>query len=63
VLSIPLYGTNNLLAQGLNDWSFNVGYPKLNYGLSSFDYAQDPAFSGSYRYGISNKLTLKHILN
>ncbi|WP_180053075.1 fimbria/pilus outer membrane usher protein [Acinetobacter sp. YH12143] len=59
VLSIPLYGTNNLLAQGLNDWSFNVGYPKLNYGLSSFDYAQDPAFSGSYRYGISNKLTLE----
>ena len=59
VLSIPLYGTNNLLAQGLNDWSFNVGYPKLNYGLSSFDYAQDPVFSGSYRYGISNKLTLE----
>ncbi len=59
VLSIPLYGTNNLLAQGLNDWSFNVGYPKLNYGLSSFDYAQDPAFSGSYRYGILNKLTLE----
>lgn len=59
VLNFSLYGANNLLAQGLNDWSFNLGYPKLNYGVSSFDYAQDPAFSGNYRYGVSNALTLE----
>ncbi|OTG80324.1 fimbria/pilus outer membrane usher protein [Acinetobacter sp. ANC 4648] len=59
VLNFSLYRANNLLAQGLNDWSFNLGYPKLNYGISSFDYAQDLAFSGSYRYGVSNTLTLE----
>lgn len=59
VLNFSLYRSNNLLAQGLSDWSFNLGYPKLNYGVSSFDYADDPAFSGSYRYGISNTLTLE----
>lgn len=59
VQSFSLYRANHLLAQGLNDWSLNLGYPKLNYGLSSFDYANDPAFSGNYRYGLSNTFTVE----
>lgn len=59
VQNFSLYRANHLLAKGLNDWSFNLGYPKLNYGLSSFDYANDLAFSGSYRQGLSNTFTLE----
>lgn len=59
VQNFSLYRANHLLARGLNDWSFNLGYPKLNYGISSFDYADDLALSGSYRYGLSNTLTVE----
>lgn len=59
VVSLALYRSNNLLAKGLNDWSFNLGYTKLNYGVSSFDYGHDLAFSGNYRYGVSDSLTLQ----
>lgn len=59
VVNLALYRSSNLLAKGLNDWSFNIGYPKLNYGISSFDYGQDLAFSGNYRYGVSDTMTLQ----
>ncbi|OTG79858.1 hypothetical protein B9T31_16590 [Acinetobacter sp. ANC 4558] len=59
VIDLALYRGVNLLAQGLKDWSFNLGYPKLNYGISSFDYGNDLAFSGNYRYGVSNTMTLQ----
>lgn len=58
VQNFSLYHANHLLAQGLSDWSFNLGYPKLNYGVSSFDYANDLAFTGSFRYGLSNTASL-----
>lgn len=58
-LNFSLYRATQLLAQGLNDWSFSLGYPKLNYALSSFDYGSQPAFDGSYRYGVSNQLTVE----
>ena len=59
VQNFSLYRANHLLAQGLNDWSLNLGYPKLNYGISSFDYADHLAFNGSYRYGMSNTFTVE----
>lgn len=58
VQNFSLYHANHLLAEGLSDWSLNLGYPKLNYGESSFDYADDLAFTGSYRYGLSNTASL-----
>ncbi|WP_162564727.1 fimbria/pilus outer membrane usher protein [Acinetobacter baumannii] len=59
VQNISLYRGNHLLAKGLNDWSINLGYPKLNYGISSFEYADDLAFNGSYRYGLNNTFTVE----
>ena len=58
-VNLSLYQGKNLIAEGLHDWSINLGYLKLNYGLTSFDYGDDLAFSGNYRYGLSNKMTLQ----
>ncbi|HLQ85055.1 MAG TPA: fimbria/pilus outer membrane usher protein, partial [Salinisphaeraceae bacterium] len=41
------------------DWSASLGVVRRNYGLSSFDYAADPAVSGSWRYGLSDSLTVQ----
>jgi outer membrane usher protein len=58
-LNFSLYGENQLLRQGLADWSGEVGLVRKNYGLNSFDYGSDPAASGTWRYGISNNFTVQ----
>lgn len=54
-----LYVDSRLLSQGLSEWSFEAGYPRLNYGARSFDYASRPAFNGTLRYGVVNGFTLE----
>lgn len=49
----------NMLGKGILDFSAELGFPRLRYGDSSFDYARDPAGSFSLRYGLSNQLTLE----
>jgi len=56
-LNFSLYDTHQLLAQGLSDWSADLGVVRKNYGTSSFDYGQDPAASGTWRYGVTNNFT------
>lgn len=58
-LNFSLYDSRELLAQGLAEWSGEVGYVRKSYGLDSFDYGHDPAGSGTWRYGVSNSLTLE----
>jgi outer membrane usher protein len=54
-----LYVDSRLLETGLSQWSLEVGYPRNNYGINSFDYASSPVASGSWRYGASDIFTLE----
>lgn len=56
-LDFSLYDTQQLLRQGLTDWSAELGYVRENYGLRSFDYGHDPMVSGTWRRGLSNDFT------
>ncbi len=58
-LNFSLYDEHQLLQQGLSDWSAELGVVRENYGLNSFDYGHDPAASGTWRYGLSNHLTVE----
>jgi outer membrane usher protein len=58
-LNFSLYDTQQLLQKGLSDWSVDLGAVRKNYGLRSFDYGSDPAASGTWRYGVSDNLTLE----
>src|SRR5471032_179859 len=55
--SVPFYVSNTLLRSGLSDFDLSLGAVRQNYGISNADYS-DAAFSGIYRYGITNYLTL-----
>ncbi|MFP5597186.1 fimbria/pilus outer membrane usher protein [Kluyvera sp. 142486] len=57
VQSFSFYNDQSLLRQGLSEWSAEVGVVRNNYGYESFDYASTPAFSGTWRHGLSNSLT------
>lgn len=56
-LNFPLYATHQLLAQGLADWSGELGFVRKNYGQQSFDYGHDAVASGTWRYGVTNYFT------
>ncbi|WP_347260313.1 fimbria/pilus outer membrane usher protein [Rudaea sp.] len=56
-LNFSLYNTHQLLAQGLSDWSVELGVVRENYGLGSFDYAGDPMASATWRHGVSDSFT------
>ena len=56
-LNFSLYGENQLLRQGLADWSGELGFVRKNYGLDSFDYGHDLTASGTWRYGVTNSFT------
>jgi outer membrane usher protein len=55
----PYYAAPGLLRTGLSEYSFDIGAPRRNYGITSDDYDSIAAASGSYRYGLSDKLTLE----
>lgn len=56
-LDIPFYATQQLLADGLSDWSLSAGVIREDYGLRSFSYASDPVASGQWRHGVSDRFT------
>ncbi len=53
------YETTRLLRKGLTEWSAAIGAPRLGYGDLSFAYAGDPVVSGSWRRGMTDRLTLE----
>ncbi|OZI67681.1 fimbria/pilus outer membrane usher protein [Bordetella genomosp. 4] len=55
--SLPFYVSNTLLAPGLSDFDLSVGKLRQDYGLRNFSY-DTTAVSGTYRYGVSQYLTL-----
>ncbi len=54
--TIPFYVSNKLLARGMSDFDLSAGVLRRNYGTKSNDYGEG-AFSGIYRYGLTNRLT------
>ena len=57
--TLPIYVDNRMVASGLSNYSLEGGFLRRNYGVSSFDYGQTPTVSGSWRYGLSNALTIE----
>lgn len=58
-LDQPIFFSPDLLPRGVLDFSVEAGFPRLRYGTSSFDYLDEPAASGSVRYGLTNWLTVR----
>ncbi|MBM7343414.1 fimbria/pilus outer membrane usher protein [Pantoea coffeiphila] len=56
--TLPFYVASNLLQSGLSDYAVSTGALRENYGLENFDYGPLTA-SGSYRYGLTDWLTLE----
>ncbi len=57
-LTLPFYASDDLLAPGLDTYSFDAGFVRRNWGVISDDYG-DFAVSGTYRRGVSDSLTLE----
>jgi outer membrane usher protein len=57
VITQPYYISPVLLRAGLEDFSYETGFLRENFGLESNDYEDRPFFSGTYRYGLTDRLT------
>ena len=58
VLQQPFFFSTNIgLAEGLHEYSYNVGALRRGYGIESNDY-EDLAFAAFHRYAFTNRLTL-----
>lgn len=55
----PLYVDTRLLAKGLSDYAYQIGYPRRNYGTEPSDYAPDAAGTASLRYGFTDAFTFE----
>ena len=55
--SFPHFFTDQLLAKGLHEYSYNVGWMRRNFGVTSNDYG-GTAVSAFHRYGLSDLLTV-----
>ncbi|MEN5071512.1 fimbria/pilus outer membrane usher protein [Stenotrophomonas sp. TWI1183] len=56
-LDFSFYGTQQLLAKGLSDWSAGVGRMRRDYGIRSFAYETPVIGSATWRYGASDRFT------
>jgi outer membrane usher protein len=57
-LTLPFYASNDLLVQGMTDFSVAAGFPRQNYGVASNDYG--PVFGSLVAsYGVTDKMTLR----
>lgn len=54
--TLPLYASDDLLAEGLTDYSLEAGVLRRAYGLKSFVY-DEPVATATVRRGISDRLT------
>ena len=57
--SLSLFNPARMLAAGLSDFSVEGGYARRSFGSMSDDYDRRPIFSGSYRHGLNQWMTLE----
>lgn len=58
VQTYDLYGGDELLKTGLTEGSMEVGVVRRNWGEDNFSVSGHPLLSSSFRYGMTNQLTL-----
>lgn len=56
VITRSFYGSTRLLAPDAEEYGFQAGFLRQNYGVTSFDYAE-PFASGNWRYGVDSGFT------
>lgn len=56
-IGFPYFFTDQLLAKGLQEYSYNLGFIRENYGVKSDQYGT-AALSAFHRYGVSDLLTI-----
>ena len=56
---VPLYVDTRLLAEGLTDYSVELGVLRRDYTSKSFNYDHSPALSGSMRRGVTDRVTVE----
>ncbi len=56
-LDFSFYGTQQLLAKGLSDWSVGVGHLRRDFGERSFAYDDRTVASASWRGGVTDAFT------
>ncbi|MHA4869254.1 fimbria/pilus outer membrane usher protein [Duganella sp. PWIR1] len=57
--TLPLYVDTRMLAEGLTDYSVELGVLRRRYTTDSFGYARTPVVSGSLRHGVGDSLTVE----
>ena len=57
--SLSLFNPARMLAMGLSDYSVESGWARRSYGTLSDDYDRRPVFSGTFRYGLNEWMTLE----
>ncbi|KLD71879.1 fimbria/pilus outer membrane usher protein [Xanthomonas pisi] len=58
-LDFAFYGTPQLLARGISEWSAGIGHLRRDYGVRSFSYASQPVASASLRKGLRDDFTIE----
>lgn len=58
-MDFSFYDSSLLLREGLDEWSVEAGALRRNYGRKSFDYQGNPFGSGTWRRGLTNRLTME----
>jgi outer membrane usher protein len=58
-MNAPFYASASLLRPGTSDFSVEGGFARRNYGSISDDYWDSPVASLSWRYGLTDQLTLE----
>jgi outer membrane usher protein len=56
VVTQPFYSSSGLLAEGLHDYSYEMGVERQNFGIDSNDYANWAAV-GTHRLGVNDSFT------
>lgn len=58
-VTFPFYAARQLLRQGIDDWSVDLGKVRENYGTASFSYGNALVGSGTWRRGLTDQFTLE----
>ncbi len=58
IITVPYYASNQLLTPGLQEYGYEAGFVRNNYGIDSFDYGQ-AALIGTDRMGVTDNTTVE----
>lgn len=56
--TVSFFSSSNLLKKGMADYSLALGHAREGFGFESSDYGEAGIFTGSLRYGLTDKITV-----